>query len=285
MKRAVLNNAFRLNASRAFSGSASNPPAKPAAAAKAINSNVPGLSANIVKPKSQPLGPGAASDGTYKVPEYYSYDRFSYHEAEVEMAKYRCPQPTARNWNATPSICLQMNDIAKTLNSWNLFHCGAQKREIKKYYGFPKIQSSNVMVFLNFREMPCFVPLLLPLFFGLPCSAHFHDSSHDSLINWPMDCRPLQRLAAVIDWFGVHARSRCDYMMDKFKRNVTGARVADHQTTSPPQKWKQSLLRIYVQPQSFWIMLPNLNNRRFAIFIESFVDFICIFIYYFFFFL
>lgn len=95
---ATLNvRAFSKGASKSPSGKASgasSPP--PAAAAPAgINANVPGLSSNIVLPKSQPLGPGASSTGEYKVPEYYCYTRTSYHEAEVELAKYRCPQPNA----------------------------------------------------------------------------------------------------------------------------------------------------------------------------------------------
>lgn len=60
-----------------------------------VNTNVPGLSSNVIKQKAEPLGPGASTTGAYKVPEYFCYDRFSYHGAEVEMAKYRCPQPSA----------------------------------------------------------------------------------------------------------------------------------------------------------------------------------------------
>ncbi|XP_039497659.1 uncharacterized protein LOC120455488 [Drosophila santomea] len=56
---------------------------------------VVGLTNNCVKPTTGPVGPGASATGGYKVPEYYSFNRFSYAEAEVEMAKYRCPQPSA----------------------------------------------------------------------------------------------------------------------------------------------------------------------------------------------
>ncbi|EDX01986.1 uncharacterized protein LOC6525039 [Drosophila yakuba] len=56
---------------------------------------VVGLTSNCVKPTTGPVGPGASATGGYKVPEYYSFNRFSYAEAEVEMAKYRCPQPSA----------------------------------------------------------------------------------------------------------------------------------------------------------------------------------------------
>lgn len=102
MSRVILKSGFKLQVCRAFSNSASKPPKKPTAAAapakkEAVKADVPGLSPNIVKAKSQPLGPGASSSGPYKVPEYYCYDRFSYHEAEVEMAKYRCEQPSAVN--------------------------------------------------------------------------------------------------------------------------------------------------------------------------------------------
>uniref|UniRef100_A0A1B0AUD2 Uncharacterized protein n=1 Tax=Glossina palpalis gambiensis TaxID=67801 RepID=A0A1B0AUD2_9MUSC len=58
-------------------------------------SNVKGLSNNCVKPASSPVGPGAAHNAEYKVPEYFCFNRYSYAEAEVEMAKYRCPQPSA----------------------------------------------------------------------------------------------------------------------------------------------------------------------------------------------
>ncbi|XP_005181465.1 uncharacterized protein LOC101890365 [Musca domestica] len=63
--------------------------------------NVTGLSSNCVKPTTGPVGfMGASADNPhYKVPEYFSFNRFSYHEAEVEMAKYRCPQPSALKKN------------------------------------------------------------------------------------------------------------------------------------------------------------------------------------------
>lgn len=78
---------------RTFSQGAKPTSASPSSST--VNANVPGLSSKIVLPKSQPLGPGAATDGKYKVPEYYCYDRTSYYEAEVELAKYRLPQPSA----------------------------------------------------------------------------------------------------------------------------------------------------------------------------------------------
>lgn len=59
------------------------------------NINVPGLSSYVIKQKAEPLGPGASKTKAYKVPEYFCYDRFSYHGAEVELAQFRCPQPSA----------------------------------------------------------------------------------------------------------------------------------------------------------------------------------------------
>ncbi|XP_018579472.1 uncharacterized protein LOC108917395 [Anoplophora glabripennis] len=56
--------------------------------------DVPGLSEACVKVTSQPVGPGAAKNTAYKNPEYFCYDKNSYFEAEIEMLKYRCPQPS-----------------------------------------------------------------------------------------------------------------------------------------------------------------------------------------------
>ncbi|XP_044253898.1 uncharacterized protein LOC123004631 [Tribolium madens] len=61
-----------------------------------IKSNVPGLSKNVVEIPNQPVGPGAAKNSQYKNPEYFCYDKTSYFEAEVEMLKYRCPQPSTQ---------------------------------------------------------------------------------------------------------------------------------------------------------------------------------------------
>ena len=70
------------------------PPQSPPKPAE-INADVPGLSEKCVKSKNQPIGPGASTQGEYKVPEYFCYDKTSYAEAEIEMASYRCPQPSA----------------------------------------------------------------------------------------------------------------------------------------------------------------------------------------------
>lgn len=87
---------------RAFSqkptgGSASSSAAgsaKPAQAAQPTgpNPDVPGLTSYVVVKKPAEVKP----NDPYKVPEYFCYDRFSYHGAEVELAKYRCPQPSAK---------------------------------------------------------------------------------------------------------------------------------------------------------------------------------------------
>lgn len=80
---------------RTFSKASKPPTSASQPKVAGVNANVPGLSANCVKTNSQPVGPGASADGQYKVPEYYCFNRMSYHEAEVEMLKYRCPQPSA----------------------------------------------------------------------------------------------------------------------------------------------------------------------------------------------
>lgn len=61
--------------------------------------NVPGLTSYVIKQKAEPLGPGASKSKEYKVPEYFCYDRYSFSSAEVEMAKYRCSQPSALKKN------------------------------------------------------------------------------------------------------------------------------------------------------------------------------------------
>ncbi|XP_047117557.1 uncharacterized protein LOC124798278 [Schistocerca piceifrons] len=57
--------------------------------------DVPGLSAAVYQVPSGGVGPGASKDGEYKNPEYYSYHNTSYFEAEIEMLKYRIPQPSS----------------------------------------------------------------------------------------------------------------------------------------------------------------------------------------------
>lgn len=52
-----------------------------------------GLTQNCVKPNEAKNVPGTGNE--YKVPEYFGFNRMSYHEAEVEMEKFRVPQPVA----------------------------------------------------------------------------------------------------------------------------------------------------------------------------------------------
>lgn len=37
----------------------------------------------------------AAVDGPYKNPQYFSYHKTSYFDAEIEMLQYRLPQPSS----------------------------------------------------------------------------------------------------------------------------------------------------------------------------------------------
>lgn len=88
----------RLNqfAIRAYSNAASKSgTASPAKTKKQPQLTAAGLSEKCVKSTKGPVGPGASSNGEYKVPEYFCYDKTSYAEAEIEMAKFRCPQPSA----------------------------------------------------------------------------------------------------------------------------------------------------------------------------------------------
>lgn len=96
-------NAVRRNTIRALTrfysegvgGSQSTAP--PPAQASQTVPEVPGLSSKVIQPASQPLGPGVdpKKTGAYKVPEYFQYDNMSFFEAEIEMASFRCPQPSA----------------------------------------------------------------------------------------------------------------------------------------------------------------------------------------------
>ncbi|XP_047997656.1 uncharacterized protein LOC125235220 [Leguminivora glycinivorella] len=92
------SNAFRFIPRYFSEGSGQGSSQSPASAsAGKVNENVPGLSQNCIAPASQPVGPGVdpKKSGPYKVPEYYLYNNMSYFEAEIEMSKYRCPQPSA----------------------------------------------------------------------------------------------------------------------------------------------------------------------------------------------
>ncbi|KAL0101410.1 hypothetical protein PUN28_018915 [Cardiocondyla obscurior] len=59
-----------------------------------VNTDVPGLSDNIVKVPNKPVGPNASKNTEYKNPEYFCYHVDSFGEAEVELAKYRLPAPS-----------------------------------------------------------------------------------------------------------------------------------------------------------------------------------------------
>lgn len=52
-----------------------------------------GLSARVVKNNDEKAVPGTGKE--YQVPEYFGFNRMSYHEAEVEMEKFRIAQPVA----------------------------------------------------------------------------------------------------------------------------------------------------------------------------------------------
>lgn len=43
------------------------------------------------------VGPGADKGGKYPNPEYYSYNKLSYFDLEVEMSSDRIKQPSADN--------------------------------------------------------------------------------------------------------------------------------------------------------------------------------------------
>lgn len=43
------------------------------------------------------VGPGVTAQSEYKVPEYFCYDKTSYFEAEIEILKYRLPQPSSKS--------------------------------------------------------------------------------------------------------------------------------------------------------------------------------------------
>ncbi|KAH8386963.1 hypothetical protein KR093_003761 [Drosophila rubida] len=93
--RAAINQLLRRAYSQPPKGVPKSTTTVNAAPAAAAAPNVTGLTSACVKPTSTPVGPGASATSGYKVPEYFCFNRFSYAEAEVEMAKYRCPQPSA----------------------------------------------------------------------------------------------------------------------------------------------------------------------------------------------
>ncbi|CAG9788327.1 unnamed protein product [Diatraea saccharalis] len=96
--RVAQRNNLRFLISRCYSeqvGRSHGP--SPSTASTTVKTDVPGLSSAVIHPASQPVGPGVDPNksGAYKVPEYFCYDNMSFFEAEIEMAKFRLPQPSA----------------------------------------------------------------------------------------------------------------------------------------------------------------------------------------------
>ncbi|XP_046388401.1 NADH dehydrogenase [ubiquinone] flavoprotein 3, mitochondrial-like [Ischnura elegans] len=80
-------------------GNVPKPPPKPASSSGSGGANiasVAGVSSNVMNVPNTEVGPGASKNSAYKNPEYYSYHPFSYAEAEVEMLKFRLPQPSSK---------------------------------------------------------------------------------------------------------------------------------------------------------------------------------------------
>lgn len=101
MVRPILRVTVIRNFARYFSEGTGQNQGSSASSTSQPNIEVPGLSSAVVRPASQPVGPNVdpTKSGAYKVPEYFCYDNMSFFEAEVEMAKYRLPQPSAIKQN------------------------------------------------------------------------------------------------------------------------------------------------------------------------------------------
>ncbi|CAG9830614.1 unnamed protein product [Diabrotica balteata] len=63
---------------------------------KDLFKHVTGLSDEVLKISDEPVGPGAVKNGIYKNPEYFSYHKYSFYNAKLELAKYRLPQPSKK---------------------------------------------------------------------------------------------------------------------------------------------------------------------------------------------
>lgn len=61
------------------------------------NSEVPGLSTDVLKIPDGRVGPGASKTGKYKNVEYFCYNPMSFYDANIELSKFRLPQPSALN--------------------------------------------------------------------------------------------------------------------------------------------------------------------------------------------
>ncbi|GBP60391.1 hypothetical protein EVAR_98287_1 [Eumeta japonica] len=85
---------YRCNSSSANSSTGS---ASGSNQGQCITNPPPGLSQAVITPTKDPVGPcvDPKKTGVYKVPEYFCYHNMSYFQAEIEMAQYRLPQPSA----------------------------------------------------------------------------------------------------------------------------------------------------------------------------------------------
>ncbi|XP_050539832.1 NADH dehydrogenase [ubiquinone] flavoprotein 3, mitochondrial [Daktulosphaira vitifoliae] len=63
--------------------------------AKDITANVKGLSNKVIIANPPPERVRKTVGNTYKNPQYFSYHKTSYFDAEIEMLKYRLPQPSS----------------------------------------------------------------------------------------------------------------------------------------------------------------------------------------------
>uniref|UniRef100_A0A1B6E9G1 Uncharacterized protein n=1 Tax=Clastoptera arizonana TaxID=38151 RepID=A0A1B6E9G1_9HEMI len=96
MRITVIQQFLRLSRFPRYFSSESSKSASPTAnTGSSVKSNVTGLSSNVLSVPTNEVGPGASKSGKYKNPEYFCYNTTSFFEAEIEMLKYRCPQPSA----------------------------------------------------------------------------------------------------------------------------------------------------------------------------------------------
>nr|XP_027218526.1 protein app1-like [Penaeus vannamei] len=73
-------------------------PPPPPAPAKPAGPTVPAyVSSATPSAPAEPIGPGASKTGNYPNTEYYSYNKMSYFDLEVEMGLDRIPQPSSGN--------------------------------------------------------------------------------------------------------------------------------------------------------------------------------------------
>ncbi|XP_042893313.1 translation initiation factor IF-2-like [Penaeus japonicus] len=77
---------------------ATAPPPPPPAPAKPTGPSIPAyVSSATPSAPAEPVGPGASKSGNYPNTEYYTYDKMSYFDLEVEMGPDRIPQPSSGN--------------------------------------------------------------------------------------------------------------------------------------------------------------------------------------------